>query len=356
MASVRRINRSEDQYIGVSVEDIISNATHSFISGKNEAMLLRNATMSNRNPGNKYRCSTSLEIAKIDSRFPKYNAYGIPDTNLIIAAGLKKRNRAFETLLIEQKVKHIVALGNADVYEGNQDFSVVGCELIQDRLLDLTDDVTKEKIWNLAAISRTEPVLIQSSRKFCGSDEFVLMLEIIKQCNKIFLSVDADNVVNTIYRILNNIRSVKPLLVPELTGFIIAINNAYIIFQYALAHNKLKEMVDLESKAEVSVLNSPREQQRLIKTPVPDSAPLAQAVFKADAVSECSEVPSDIVMVGDEADDNLEFDDPTMVDIPSPGWSLVRANSFSFFPRVAKQQADSKSNLDVPKLTRARTV
>jgi hypothetical protein len=92
----------------------------------------------------------------------------------------------------------------------------------------------KELLWKISQKPSTEAVAVHCAAGVGRTGHIILTLEIIKNHQRIFASDNPVAIANEIEAIVNNMRLTRPALVYSLEQYFTAIENADILYQYAL--------------------------------------------------------------------------------------------------------------------------
>jgi len=174
-------------------------------------------------------------------------------------------------ILPEDSSEHseaVVAL-SANAVKSSKDahvLNVTTLELPDQQAIDLnkdSKDELKEALWQIYQTSRNEPVLIHCAGGVGRTGHMILMFELLKHHDKIFVSNDPQIIAHEIQKVLERIRQVRPALVTADSQFACSIRNAHILHKYAL---KMKYIQKTGYPSSLGMFSNPELPQVFVPT------------------------------------------------------------------------------------------
>lgn len=133
--------------------------------------------------------------------------------------------------------------------------------------LDLDNDSPeteqlKELFWKISRKPLTETIAVHCAAGVGRTGHVILMLEILKNYQRIFANDNPDTIAKEIQAIVNRMRETRPALIYTLEQYITAIQNADFVYQYALKKKYVTEPATLANMSFLTPAPSPQEEKK----------------------------------------------------------------------------------------------
>lgn len=147
--------------------------------------------------------------------------------------------------IIQSKLSIQKTTDNA-VKTDNRELNVTFFAVKDGKGIPLISDAQKQVVWDLYQYSLNHPILVHCRMGIGRTGTFIFMLEILRQFDTLFASKNAREIAQKILDVLKSIRQSRPALVLEREQFAAAIEQAYILHDFALKKGYLQSLIEMK--------------------------------------------------------------------------------------------------------------
>jgi len=206
-------------------------------------------------------CTTpgEIKLEKYDITVKKIKGgYSEADPSLILNSELQIKDKESKSV----KILNVTLIPLADNHS---------LHLSEDK-----NDSLKELLWQCAEKSKDTNILVHCASGVGRTGHLILMLEIVKHYNELFVSNNPVTIAKKILELLTQMRETRPALVYKEEQFDEAIRNAELIVQYALKKHYIQPLVPDKFERVTPTLFSPsRKTTILLPEPEPKRRPIS---------------------------------------------------------------------------------